>query len=193
MRPSSRIISPAGSRSICSPDDVFWCTADPGWVTGTSYGIISPLTNGATLIVDQAEFDAERWYRILQDQKVTVWYTAPTAIRMLMKVGAEVAKRFDLSEAALDGQRRRAAQSRGRGLGRRGVRQAVPRQLVADRDRRHHDLQLSVDGREARIDGPPAAGHHRRHRRAPRRRDGARDHRTHGHGRACAAARAGHR
>ena len=79
------------------PDDVFWCTADPGWVTGTSYGIISPLTNGATLIVDQAEFDAERWYRILQDQKVTVWYTAPTAIRMLMKVGGDIAKRFELS------------------------------------------------------------------------------------------------
>jgi acetyl-CoA synthetase len=79
------------------PEDVFWCTADPGWVTGMSYGIISPLTNGATLIVDQAEFDAERWYRILQEQKVTVWYTAPTAIRMLMKVGADLAKRFDLS------------------------------------------------------------------------------------------------
>ena len=83
------------------PDDVFWCTADPGWVTGTSYGIISPLTNGATLIVDQAEFDAERWYRILQDQKITVWYTAPTAIRMLMKAGAEVAQRFDLSNLRL--------------------------------------------------------------------------------------------
>jgi acetyl-CoA synthetase len=82
-------------------DDVFWCTADPGWVTGTSYGIISPLTNGATLIVDQAEFDAERWYRILQDQKVTVWYTAPTAVRMLMKAGAEIAKRFDLSRLRL--------------------------------------------------------------------------------------------
>jgi acetyl-CoA synthetase len=81
--------------------DVFWCTADPGWVTGTSYGIISPLTNGATLIVDQAEFDSERWYRILQDQKVTVWYTAPTAIRMLMKAGAEMAKQFDLSKLRL--------------------------------------------------------------------------------------------
>ena len=69
-------------------DDVFWCTADPGWVTGTSYGIISPLTNGATMIVDQADFDAERWYRILEQQKVSVWYTAPTAIRMLMKIGA---------------------------------------------------------------------------------------------------------
>ncbi len=78
-------------------DDVFWCTADPGWVTGASYGIISPLVNGATLIVDQAEFDAERWYRILEEQKVTVWYTAPTAIRMLMKAGTELAKRFDLS------------------------------------------------------------------------------------------------
>ncbi len=80
------------------PGDVFWCTADPGWVTGTSYGIISPLTNGATLIVDQAEFDAERWYRILERQKITVWYTAPTAIRMLMKAGTDIARRFDLSK-----------------------------------------------------------------------------------------------
>ena len=83
------------------PDDVFWCTADPGWVTGTSYGIISPLTNGATMIVDHAEFDAERWYRILQDQRVTVWYTAPTAIRMLMKAGAAIPKRFNLSKLRL--------------------------------------------------------------------------------------------
>jgi acetyl-CoA synthetase len=79
------------------PGDIFWCTADPGWVTGTSYGLISPLTNGVTLIVDQAEFDVERWYRILQDQKVAVWYTAPTAIRMLKKAGAEVARRYDFS------------------------------------------------------------------------------------------------
>lgn len=83
------------------PDDVFWCTADPGWVTGTSYGIISPLTNGAAMIVDHAEFEVERWYRILQDQKVTVWYTAPTAIRMLMKAGAEITRRFDLSALRL--------------------------------------------------------------------------------------------
>ena len=82
-------------------DDIFWCTADPGWITGTSYGIISPLTNGATMIVDQAEFDAERWCRILQDQKVTIWYTAPTAIRMLMKTGADFPKRFDLSKLRL--------------------------------------------------------------------------------------------
>ena len=68
-------------------DDVFWCTADPGWITGTSYGIVAPLVHGATSIVDEAEFDAERWYRILREQAVTVWYTAPTAIRMLMKAG----------------------------------------------------------------------------------------------------------
>jgi acetyl-CoA synthetase len=77
------------------PDDVFWCTADPGWVTGTSYGIVAPLTSGVTSIVDEAEFDAERWYRTLQDQRVSVWYTAPTAIRMLMKAGTPLARRYD--------------------------------------------------------------------------------------------------
>lgn len=79
------------------PDDIFWCTADPGWVTGTSYGIIAPLTHGVTTIVDEADFGAERWYGILQDQRVTVWYTAPTAIRMLMKIGPDLPRTFDLS------------------------------------------------------------------------------------------------
>jgi acetyl-CoA synthetase len=79
------------------PDDRFWCTADPGWVTGTSYGIIAPLVHGLTSVVDEADFDAERWYRILADERITVWYTAPTAIRMLMKTGAELARRYDLS------------------------------------------------------------------------------------------------
>jgi acetyl-CoA synthetase len=78
-------------------EDVFWCTADPGWVTGTSYGIIAPLTHGVTSIVDEAEFDAERWYGTLQDQRVTVWYTAPTALRRLMRAGPELPRRFDLS------------------------------------------------------------------------------------------------
>ncbi|TAJ12353.1 acetate--CoA ligase, partial [Patescibacteria group bacterium] len=75
-------------------DDIYWCTADPGWVTGTSYGIIAPLLHGVTSIIDCEEFDAERWYRILQDEKVGVWYTAPTAIRMLMKAGVEVAQKY---------------------------------------------------------------------------------------------------
>lgn len=79
------------------PGDIFWCTADPGWVTGTSYGIIAPLVNGITNLVDEAEFDAQRWYRILQEQRVNVWYTAPTAIRMLMRAGKELAKGYDLS------------------------------------------------------------------------------------------------
>ena len=74
--------------------DIFWCTADPGWVTGTSYGIIAPLLHGVTSIVDREEFDAERWYGILQQQQVSVWYTAPTAIRMLMKAGAEIARKY---------------------------------------------------------------------------------------------------
>jgi len=78
------------------PDDVFWCTADPGWVTGTSYGIIAPLTHGVTSIVDTCEFDAERWYRILEAERVSVWYTAPTAIRMLMRSGDDLPGRFDL-------------------------------------------------------------------------------------------------
>ena len=79
------------------PDDVFWCTADPGWVTGTSYGIIAPLTHGVTTIVDEAEFDAERWYGVLEGQGVTVWYTAPTALRMLMRAGDDLPRMFDLS------------------------------------------------------------------------------------------------
>lgn len=77
-------------------EDIFWCTADPGWVTGTSYGIIAPLTNGITSIIDEGDFDAERWYGILQSQKVTVWYSAPTAIRMLMKAGADIVRKYDL-------------------------------------------------------------------------------------------------
>ncbi|SEJ64849.1 acetyl-CoA synthetase [Azotobacter beijerinckii] len=74
------------------PGDVFWCTADPGWVTGTSYGILAPLLLGVTSVVDCADFDAERWYAILERERISVWYTAPTAIRLLMKAGAELAR-----------------------------------------------------------------------------------------------------
>jgi acetyl-CoA synthetase len=79
------------------PEDIFWCTADPGWITGTSYGIIAPLTHGITSVIDEADFDAERWYRIIEEQKVTVWYTAPTAVRMMMKAGTEIIRKYDLS------------------------------------------------------------------------------------------------
>ncbi|MDE4305025.1 acetate--CoA ligase [Phaeobacter gallaeciensis] len=78
--------------------DTYWCTADPGWVTGTSYGIVAPLTNRVSMIVDEAEFDVARWYEILEGEGVNVWYTAPTAIRMLMKAGTEALQGRDFSD-----------------------------------------------------------------------------------------------
>lgn len=79
------------------PGDIYWCTADPGWVTGMSYGIISPLCNRVTMVVDEAEFDLDRWYSILERERVQVWYTAPTAIRMMMRAGEAAAKGHDFS------------------------------------------------------------------------------------------------
>jgi acetyl-CoA synthetase len=77
-------------------DDVFWCTADPGWVTGMSYGVVAPLVAGVPVIAYDGPFDPERWYQLLEEQRVTVWYTAPTAVRMLMREGTDLPKRFDL-------------------------------------------------------------------------------------------------
>ena len=78
-------------------DDIYWCTADPGWVTGTSYGMSAPWTNGISQVIYEGGFRASAWYQVIQKYKVTVWYTAPTAIRMLMKAGDEIPKRYDLS------------------------------------------------------------------------------------------------
>jgi acetyl-CoA synthetase len=78
-------------------DDVYWCTADPGWVTGTSYGVIAPLTIGATLVLDESEFDASRWYETLARERVSVWYTAPTAVRMMMRASDGAGPAGDLS------------------------------------------------------------------------------------------------
>jgi len=78
-------------------DDVYWCTADPGWVTGTSYGIIGPWSLGATLCALDTGFSAETWYRFIEKNRITVWYSAPTAIRSLMKAGDDVPGKFDLS------------------------------------------------------------------------------------------------
>ncbi|MBN2870050.1 MAG: acetate--CoA ligase [Campylobacterales bacterium] len=83
------------------PEDIYWCTADPGWVTGTSYGIITPWLHGLTNVVDEAEFDASRWYRILQEEQVSVWYTAPTAIRRLMRIDNDPLTEYDLSRLRL--------------------------------------------------------------------------------------------
>lgn len=79
------------------PDDIYWCNADPGWVTGTSYGIIGPWANGITQAVLDSGFGTERWYAFIQKYRITVWYSAPTAIRLLMREGTEVARKYDLS------------------------------------------------------------------------------------------------
>ncbi|QOT00889.1 acetate--CoA ligase [Brevibacterium sp. JNUCC-42] len=78
-------------------EDVYWCTADPGWVTGTSYGIFSPWLNGVTNVVRGGRFTPDDWYNTLQKYKISVWYSAPTAFRMLMGAGDELVKKYDLS------------------------------------------------------------------------------------------------
>lgn len=79
------------------PDDIYWCTADPGWVTGTSYGIFAPWLNGATNVIRGGRFSPQDWYSTIARYGVTVWYSAPTAFRMLMGAGDDVVKQFDLS------------------------------------------------------------------------------------------------
>ncbi len=74
--------------------DIFWCTADPGWITSTAYGVIAPLAAGATVLVDEADVEPRRWYGILHDEKVTAWYTTPTAIRTMMRFGAALARSY---------------------------------------------------------------------------------------------------
>jgi acetyl-CoA synthetase len=76
-------------------DDIYWCTADPGWVTGTSYGMFGPWSNGMTQAVYEGGFSARRWYKFIEERKVTIWYTAPTAIRMLMKAGDELPQTYN--------------------------------------------------------------------------------------------------
>jgi acetyl-CoA synthetase len=78
-------------------EDIFWCTADPGWVTGTAYGIFAPLLSGATILVLGGRFATDRWYEAIEEYGVTVWYSAPTAFRMLMGAGDGVVRRYDLS------------------------------------------------------------------------------------------------
>ncbi|MBU0743632.1 AMP-binding protein [bacterium] len=78
-------------------DDIYWCTADPGWVTGTSYGIIGPWALGVTQCVLDSGFTSARWYQFIQDNRITVWYSAPTAIRSLMRDGKETVDKYDLS------------------------------------------------------------------------------------------------
>lgn len=78
-------------------EDIYWCTADPGWVTGTSYGIFGPWLTGTSNVIVGGRFKPEDWYKTIEDFSVTVWYSAPTAFRMLMGAGDEIIKKFDLS------------------------------------------------------------------------------------------------
>ena len=77
--------------------DTYWCTADPGWVTGIAYEILGSWSDGITTVVYEGRFDPAKWYEILQNYQVTVWYTAPTAIRMLMAAGESLVKKYNLS------------------------------------------------------------------------------------------------
>ncbi|WNS74620.1 acetate--CoA ligase [Bacillus sp. DTU_2020_1000418_1_SI_GHA_SEK_038] len=78
-------------------EDVFWCTADPGWVTGTSYGMFGPWLTGTSNLIVGGRFNPESWYKMIEEYGVSIWYSAPTAFRMLMGAGDEVVKKFDLS------------------------------------------------------------------------------------------------
>ncbi len=80
-----------------SDEDVYWCTADPGWVTGTSYGMFAPWLNGATSLIIGGRFSPDTWYKAIEDHQVTIWYSAPTALRMLMSAGSEVLQKYNFS------------------------------------------------------------------------------------------------
>lgn len=78
-------------------EDTYWCTADPGWVTGIAYEILGSWSNGVAALVYAGRFDPNRWYALLDKYNITVWYTAPTAIRMLMASGNDLVKKHNLS------------------------------------------------------------------------------------------------
>jgi len=99
-------------------EDIYWCTADLGWVTGVVYGVVGPWSNGVTQVGLGGRFDPERWFKTIQDYKVSVWYTAPTAVRMLMAKGDDIPKKYDLSSL-------RANYSVGEPLNPEGVRWAM--------------------------------------------------------------------
>lgn len=78
-------------------DDVYWCTADPGWVTGTSYGVFAPWLHGISILIVGGRFSPQTWYGALESYKISVWYSAPTAFRMLMGAGIHHSEQYDLS------------------------------------------------------------------------------------------------
>jgi acetyl-CoA synthetase len=161
------------------PDDVFWCTADIGWVTGHTYITYGPLACGATEIVFEGVPtypDAGRFWKMIQDHKVNIFYTAPTAIRSLIKAAettpADASEELRPVQPAHPGFGRRADQSGSLDVVlRQRRRRPLPdrRHLLADRDRRPHDHPAA--GRHAAGAGflhAALPGHHGRHRRRDR-------------------------
>ena len=168
-------------------EDVYWCAADVGWVTGHSYIVYGPLANGATSVMYEGAPDypdKDVWWELIERYGVTILYTAPTAIRACMKWGVEYprAPRPLLAAPARLG--RRADQPQGLALVPQGDRRrALPdrRHLVADRDRPHHDLAAAGDHRDQARLGDAAAARDRRRGRRRRRRAGR------GRARACSS------
>jgi acetyl-CoA synthetase len=99
LRHQSIVQQAATARSVLDlrPGDVYWCTADPGWVVGTTYGCLAPWAVGATVVVGEGGFEAEAWYRLIEEERVTVWYSAPTALRPLMSASLDLPGSHDLS------------------------------------------------------------------------------------------------
>ncbi len=138
--------------------DIYWCTADVGWVTGHSYIVYGPLANGATTLMFEGVPNyptMSRFWEVIDKHKVNIFYTAPTAIRALMQAGDAPVKKTSRAIAAAARHRRRADQSGGLGVvSPRGRRRPLPdrRHLVADRDRRHPDHAAARrDRAEARL------------------------------------------
>ena len=161
-------------------EDVYWCAADVGWITGHSYIVYGPLANGATSVMYEGAPDypaKDVWWEIIESNRVTIFYTAPTAIRACMKWGAELPGRPRPVLAAPAGLGRRADQSQGLALVPQGDRRrTMPdrRHLVADRDRPDHDLAAAGDHLDQARLGDEAAARHRGRRLRRERRAGLR-------------------
>ena len=164
------------------PDDVYWCAADIGWVTGHSYIVYGPLANATTSVLYEGAPDTpdwDRWWQIVEDYKVSILYCAPTAIRAFMKQGEAYPAPPRPGVAAAPGIGRRADQPRGVAVVPREHRRwpgADRRHLVADRDRCDPDQPAARgDDDQAGLGHVPVAGHRGRRRRrqgrerAPRR------------------------
>jgi acetyl-CoA synthetase len=136
--------------------DLIWPTSEPGWVVHSAFGLVAPLAVGAAILLDEPPPTPTRCLTVLEDEPVDIWYTTPTIIRGLMGAGAAVARSIRRPRLRARRQCRRALVGRRGGMGRAGAGRAVPRQLVADRDRRRGAGRRSRPPPAARLHGPAA-------------------------------------